>query len=513
MKAIHKVLLSILSAVLLIFSFPNFIQKGITVYTFFFIWVAYIPLLYIMIKEEKPVKVFWYGVLTGFVFYFGGFYWLLNVEPMGVFVWPALILLAAYFGGLMGLSVFFPRLVKEKWGISYLLSVPVIFVIIEFVREWLFSGFPLLTPAQSQHMFLFILQLVKVTGAYGLVYLIIAANTAAVLYITDKTINIKDRDNIISLGLCGLLLVFTVAANVEGKKEKEKITAAILQANINQNVKWNSEYKKQTIETFKELTFEAAKRKPELFIWPETGYPGALNYEPLGVAEINSWVNTIGAYALVGSDKIVIGEKERSYYNSAFMIAPDASLAGDYGKSHLVPFGEYVPLQKYVPFIKHAVRRYGYIGWTPGEKTDPLPFMDGRLGVLICYEMLFPEISRELVKKGAGFLVNISYENWYGVSAASGQLFANTALRAVENNVYLVRCVASGVSGFITNRGKIYGTSGLFEKRALVGEIYVDKNRKRTIYNIFGDWFVLFIFIILTVVIVLNIRKGLGVRD
>jgi apolipoprotein N-acyltransferase len=153
-----------------------------------------------------------------------------------------------------------------------------------------------------------------------------------------------------------------------------------------------------------------------------------------------------------------------------------------------------------------VVRRYGYTGFTPGKKIEPLNYRGTKFGVIICYDSLFPEISREFAAKGARFLVHISYETWYGRTPATTQIFINTALRSIENGIPMIRCVSSGVSGFVKATGEIYLETGLFEKRAEAAEILVDTKGGKTIYTRFGDWFVYFL-VLLTAALVIRGRK------
>jgi apolipoprotein N-acyltransferase len=114
---------------------------------------------------------------------------------------------------------------------------------------------------------------------------------------------------------------------------------------------------------------------------------------------------------------------------------------------------------------------------------------------------MFPEISRTCVKNGAQFLSHLSYENWYGNSCASAQIFTNIALRAIENNVWVVRCVESGISGIVNNKGEIIHPTKLFEEISFAATIYVEKDKELTFYTKYGNWFIWF----LLVIIILNI--------
>ncbi len=488
--------LSMLTGILLSFSHPNFFMRGIGFHSGFLIWAAFIPLFCAAHKGNSPKKMFLYAMLSGVIFYSQGLYWLIYVKEMGGAQWAAWAALAFYCSLFLAVPVLLGVFLKKRYNLSLLFSLPAALAVFEFIRVWFLTGFPLLTPAQSQSGYIPVLKVLKITGAPGLNYLIYFINAAAAGIIINKKIDFRKRESMAALAAAVFVVFLAVFSNTGGSGKPEKFGVAILQPNIKQNVTWDSSYKKNTFDTFKKLALSVKHKNPSLYVWPETGYPGALNLEPEKAAEIASWVPEKKEWHLIGSDRIVYNGLKPRAYNSAFMVSPSGEITGDYGKTHLVPFGEYIPFNNVVPFVTEVVNRYDYMGWTPGEEIRPLRCGDKKAGVLICYEMLFPGISRKMVKKGADFLVNISYETWYGDSPASAQLFANTVLRAVENGVPLVRCVAGGISGFVESGGKISFSMGLFEKGASFREIKLDKKRAHTFYTRFGDWFIYFLVLL-----------------
>jgi apolipoprotein N-acyltransferase len=487
-------ILSILTGLLLAFSYPNFLEKGLKIHTFFFIWFAYMPLLFVMLEARTKKALFFYGVISGSVFYLTDFYWLCNIKPMGAGAYVAWAVLGIYMALFIAAGLVLARVLKNRFNIDYLLSLPSAYTIMEFCREWVFSGFQLLTPAQSQHQFLPILQMLKITGVYGPAFLILFVNMLAVKLVVEKKFNIKNSSEITAVSLAGLLLVFAVVSNF-GPAGSDRIRAAILQPDIDQDVEWSQAFKDASMKTLKEMIFSLRKDKPGLIVWPETAYPGILNIEPWRGKELASLLP--GSCHLVGSDSYERKADGTNYYNSAFMVDDKGTITGSYDKYHLVPFGEYIPLQNTFNLIKKVVRRYGYTGFTPGKKIEPLDYRGIKFGVVICYDSLFPEISREFAKKGAKFLTHLSYETWYGRTPCTSQIFLNTAMRSIENGIPMIRCVASGISGFIDSKGEIYSTTGLYKKQAVVNEILVDLKGQKTIYTRFGDWFPFFLVLLL----------------
>lgn len=509
---IKYILLCVLSGILLTFSFPNFIKPGIFIYSFFLIWVGFVPLFFILYEENNPKKIFFYGILSGFVFYLLSLYWLCNVKPMGIFAYAAWIVLSFYLSLFFGISMFLILFLKQKFNTDFLISTPVIFTIFEYVREWLFTGFPLLTPAQSQIYFLPFIKIIKITGVAGANFFIFFINIILTDLIFKKKINLSKNGAVFLIVILFILFVSCGVSNLKQKYVYRELKISILQPDINQDIiEWTENFREKTLKIFKGMILKLKQEKPDIIIWPETGYPGILNYEKWRAREISMWLK--GTWHLIGSDKMEIDKNnERNYYNTAFLIDEKGEIKGEYSKYHLVPFGEYVPLQNIFPFIKKVVKRYGYIGFTSGKAIEPVVYKNIKIGTLICYDSLFPEISREFVKKGALFLVHLSYETWYGKTPATAQIFQSTVLRAIENEVPLVRCVASGISGFVDHNGKIFLKTGLFTRESLTGVINLKEENNLTFYTKFGDWFVFFILIILIVLIIIN-RKNVNIDN
>jgi apolipoprotein N-acyltransferase len=502
------ILLSLLSGLLLAFSFPNFLEQGLKTHTFFFIWFAYAPLFYIFLKENSLKYIFIYSTLTALEFYLISLYWLCNVKPMGYGAYACWALLCVYCTFSISLPLILSKLLKSKSGVDYLLSVPVLLTIFEFSREWMLTGFPILTPAQSQYQLLPFLQILKYTGIYGPNFLIFFINVLAAMLFAGQKPDIKKTGNAGAICIAGLLLLLVIPANsriIAGKT----IKAGIIQPNIDQGVEWSKEYKEQSLNTIRGMIKNLKNDKPDIIVWPETGYPGILKAEPWKALEIAGWAP--GAYNIVGSDNVAYNKKEPEYYNTAFFIGPGGAIEGEYSKMHLVPFGEYIPLQNIVPFIHQAVRRYGFVGYTAGNSAGPMEMNGLKFGILICYDGVFPEISRKFAEQGAAFMVHLSYETWYGRTPASSQIFVNTALRAIENEIPIIRCVASGISGFVTSRGEIYSETGLFEKKAVTAAVVT--GGKRTVYARFGGWFIYFLALILAGIFLLGIAKKNDITD
>jgi apolipoprotein N-acyltransferase len=196
-------------------------------------------------------------------------------------------------------------------------------------------------------------------------------------------------------------------------------------------------------------------------------------------------VREAGAFFVVGSPSFERAKEGVDLFNSAFLVRPDGQLAGRYDKHHLVPFGEYVPLGEFFPFLDTLVAQVG--NFRSGTKGEVLHSGAHHLGVLICYEGIFPALARAAAKNRAGLLVNITNDAWYGVSSAPYQHFSMAVMRAVETRRGLVRAANTGISGFIHPTGRIDGTTGLLQDAVATRALPVMD--KITIYTRIGDLF------------------------
>jgi len=499
-----KIGAAFLTSLLLIFSFPNFLEPGVNYHTSFLIWAAFAPLMGLWIRIKNSKGGFLYPFISAFVFYAGSLYWMCLVGPMGPSAYPACAAVCAYFAALIALSFYLSAILEKKTGISALFSLPAILTIFEFAREWFISGWPVLTPAQSQNNFTALMRLLRVTGAPGANYLIYSVNVLIAAAVSGEIKKVKKWENTLLLAMCAALVFISLLPAGNLSQGDKKLKIAVIQRNIDQNVNWTGEYRLKTMAASKELYEKAAALNPGLIIWPETAYPGILNLEPRGAVEIGSWNKT--AFSLVGSDTEISEDKTASYYNGAYMVSPAGAITGYYAKHHLVPFGEYIPFQEEIPFIKKVVQRYGYEGFKSGRKIEPLEFNGIRAGTLICYDSFFPEIALADARKGAQFLAHLSYESWYGHTAASAQIFTNAALRSAESGLYMVRCVESGISGVVAPSGKIIYHTGLFTKEMFTYDIPVRDKPPLTFYSAHGDWFPYFLIVILSAAVFIKLK-------
>jgi apolipoprotein N-acyltransferase len=194
--------------------------------------------------------------------------------------------------------------------------------------------------------------------------------------------------------------------------------------------------------------------------------------------------NKTRAYLLFGSPSFKIERGKVNHYNSAYLASPAKEIIGKYDKIHLVPYGEYVPLGEILPLGSLGE---GIGNFKSGKVIYNFSLPQGKFGVLICFEIIFPDLCRRFVKSGANFLVTITNDAWFGRTSAPHQHFTIAVFRAVENRVFIARAANTGITGFIDPRGKIIKKGEIFTEEAMNGAIRLSK--KKTFYTLYGDVF------------------------
>jgi apolipoprotein N-acyltransferase len=483
----RDILWSLLSGILFILSFPNFDFE-------FLAWFALVPLFY-SIEGKRLYVSFKLGFLTGFAFFLGILYWIIvAVHTYGnvPFILSGLILLllVAYLSLFIGAFTFLTRLIQMRSGIQTILFTPILWVALEYLRSFLLTGFPWAYLGHSQYLNLPFIQMADITGVYGLSFVIVSVNAAlfAVLHQWPKRAFPYKEVIITVLILLGFLIYgYVKMRHVDRMVTRSpSLKVGLVQGNIDQSIKWNESFQLETLKIYRRLSMRVAEDKPDLIIWPETATPfffqDAKGYQPI-VLEIPEEAN---AFLLFGTPFYRVEEGKVNYYNSAFLVSPSKQLIGRYDKIHLVPFGEYIPLKKLLFFIESSLGE-GIGNFKPGKGILTLSLPQGKFGVLICFEIIFPDLCRRFVKGGADFLVTITNDAWFGRTSAPFQHLSIATFRAIENRVFIARAANTGISAFIDPKGKIVKEGDIFTEEAMNGTIRIMK--EKTFYTLYGDVF------------------------
>ena len=429
-------------------------------------------------RLESPI-LFLGGWLAWLVLVF----WLRNVTnhiegAMGrVLGWAALIglsgIMAVFWWVWFRIAVWVMRLAGQRAlaaRLAALVGLASLWVVIEWIREHLFTGFPWLTLSISQWERPLLLQISSVTGASGISFVLIGFNVGLAFYLHNLWLNRKATWwRSLSLEFY-LALVFLFGAigyglHSSGAGRHGQLPGprlAFVQPNAGAVEKWDPALVRENLQVLEDLTTYAGFLGAELVLWPEAPTPMPVK----GNASMQHWVEGVsretGLPLLIGNiaREGAADAHDRRWYNAVFLVDPINGVDTEnyYAKRHLVPFGEYVPFADWIPFLRKIVPVPG--DFYPGESARPIQAGNsvstaGRVGVLICYEDVFPQLARENTLAGADWHFVATNNAWFGEEAAAWQHAAHSVLRAVETRRPVVRCGNAGWSGWIDEFGHI----------------------------------------------------------
>jgi apolipoprotein N-acyltransferase len=471
---------------MLALSFPN---PGITPLA----WIAFVPLL-AAAAGTAPREALKLGFAAGVAAYAGILYWLnIVMAGYGHLHWTVsgtVYLIGVGYVSLYPAAVMWLTRRAEQSGIQAVLAFPVLWVAAELIRSYIpILGFPWASLGYSQYRTLPLIQISDVTGVYGVSFLVAFANVVFYRMWTwtrelDAPYPVRSFTTLLVLMIATLSYGFSSLRTVERGAMQRVL---LVQGNISQDVKWNPAFQEKTVATYERLSRQACQTGGTLVVWPESALPFYLQGDAKYAARVQSLASELKSCLVTGSPAVLKEDGVTRFLNSAFMISPEGDVVGRSDKMHLVPFGEYVPLAPLLPFVNKMVAGIG--DYSPGKKVVPLDTPQGKVGVLICFEGIFPEVARAYVRDGAGVLVNITNDAWFGNSSAPYQHLSMTVFRAVENRVPLVRAANTGISSVIDSKGHIRGMTQLFQEATLAAE--VRRGEGGSFYSRYGDLFAL----------------------
>jgi apolipoprotein N-acyltransferase len=469
--------LSLLTGLLLWLSFPG--EVGFTP----LLTLAIVPLL-LAIRGATGREIVICGLLSGMVHYSTLLYWIITVVgKYGGLPWivsvVAMLSLAFYMSLYLVLFALLARpLLENPPALVSLLLVPALWVGIDWVRGLFQTGFPWMDPGYALYETPLLIQVADLAGHHALTYLIVLVNVLVVLLIKQKA----EKKGCLSLLLvCACLYGSAGYYSVIRLQEVGRQVAdpeaygqriGVVQGNRDQSEKWSPAGQLETVESYIAATRALPTAgQPLLVVWPETAlpfYPQTSEY----MAPLYRLVENGELSLLSGAPWYEIIDREArkvTFFNSALLILGPGRIDDIYFKNHLVPFGEYVPFKEFMPFIRPLVEAVG--DFSPGTIKDPLIWEEAAIGPLICFESVFPELSRTWVLHGANVLINLTNDAWYGKSSAPYQSLGMAVLRAVETRRALVRSANTGISAFIEPTGEIRQQSPIFTHWAAVDEV------------------------------------------
>jgi len=408
----------------------------------------------------------------GFCYFMGSLYWIAMLDKEQITVtWlrlPAAILLSLYLALFMLLAGFLIRRLV-RLGIPYAIDIALVWGGVEYLRSLGPLGFPWSSLGYSQTPYLGIVQLAAVVGTYGLsAWLALINGLLASFLLTMR-----------KSWLAAALLVLVVPATAGhlmlagAEPGQDRARLALIQPNIEGSVKWDKAYRDSTIRLLSEMTVSAPEA--DMVVWPETAVPFFVRYNPREMTALKVLAMRRQSYLLVGFPDFVEGDDRDRFYNSAMLITPQGEEAGEYRKIHLVPFGEMFPFEDRFEILQRI--NFGEGDFSPGTDYTVLDVGGLKFGVAICFESIYPGLVREFVDRGAGAIVNITNDAWFGPSAGPYQHAQMAVMRAVEFRIGIARCANTGISMFIDPYGRIISRTGLFTRAVLTGDVRTGAGR------------------------------------
>lgn len=463
--SINELLALIIGAVTLFLATPPF--------DIFFL--SYLSLFIGMLSLKKQSDAFLKGFLFGFIYNILSMYWIAYVlKQYGnlplVVSFFLLILLVCYLS--LYVAIFFKIYsLFDKKVPSYLspLFFGMVWSLLEIARAKLLTGFPWMLIGYTQHSFLPILQNSKYITVYGISFVIVFVNISLLKFFTEKSWK-RFVPVIISLVMMVVLIYYGNRKIINLKNDfsnAKKITITGVQGNIDQSIKWDKKLQHEIIHKYINLTGNA---KSDIVIWPETALPFVYGADSEFTEYFKNQIISKDFALITGFVGIGYNEEGKTGFTNSAGIFYKGELLARYDKIHLVPFGEYVPLKKILFFVDKLVEAAG--DFLNGKEVSLLNYNGIKIGVLICYEAIFPEISKSYKDKGVNLLVNITNDAWFGRSPAPYQHLAMARFRAVENGVYLIRVANTGISCVITPWGEVLSKTPLFKDAVIQNVVY-----------------------------------------
>ncbi len=449
--------LSILSGVLggLSFDFPK---------VSFLVWFSFSFLFYILFTSRRPCRYFF---LSGVVFYSIVIFWLGFVTRLGTF------LLVLYLSFYWVVFSFLGKRTPKKYAIVIL---PFLWVGLEFIRENIPAfGFGWAILGYSQFNNLYLIQTADILGAKLISFIIVTFNVIIAISWKRKKVNLSHL--LYALFIAAFSFVYSFY-KINTYRPEEFVKVTVVQPNIPQSLKWKKEARPFIIKRLLNLGIKTEKES--LVVYPEASWPFLLDMDDR--EDFINWAKEVKRDIIIGA---VIREKER-FYNAAILLDKRGVIKGIYRKIILVPFGEYVPLRRFLNFVS-VFNSLGDI--SAGKKEVLFDYRNIKFSVLICFEDVFGTLVSS-VSYDSNFLISITNDAWFGGNPEAMQHFSIMTLRAIENRISIVRCANTGISGYVDGVGRGHYLENsfstvFFQKQQM---FHVPLKKERTLYRRIGDW-------------------------
>jgi apolipoprotein N-acyltransferase len=497
--------LAVLSAALLVFSFPDFNLWP-------FAWVGLVPLFLAIALKPQRGRAFLLGWLTGALFFYGSCYWLTYamIRYGDIPPWVAYLLLvpgpvvAGLFPALCSMAL--ARAVV-RWGARALFVAPLLWVTLEWARLGVI-GQLWNAIAYSQAYVTPLIQTARWGGVYMVGFLIVSVNAAIAYMLLRRDARGVKTAGVVILSVALIILTAFLTTSDNAQMESNAAVVVAVQPNVPMEQDKSLAQIAELMERHYSLSETGLSKEadafpglPRVVIWPES--PMSFSY-----AQYAETRELFARFAKRNRASVLFNAQEPApaggSYNSAMLVNEEGRLVAQYDKIRLLPFGEYVPLPRWLPGVSSIPTMVG--DFTPGAQYTLMPMGEARAGVFICFESAFPSIARNFANDGADVLVNISNDGYLGPTPVMRQHLANTVFRAVENNRPVLRVTNTGITAFITNRGEVRDATGGFQPAVRTWTVSRSHEGK-TFYTRFGDLFVMLCAAISLALVIVSWRK------
>jgi apolipoprotein N-acyltransferase len=489
-------LLAGLAGILTFASFPRLNQGYLA-------WTALVPLLLAINLAPGPGVAFASGLAAGLVQWSGLLAWIPPVMvrygglPL-IPAWLLLVSLASLLAAYSAIACAITRYCTSYGRHNRLLVFPFIWVTLEAFRTYfIFDGFPWLLAGYSQTEWLALVQISDVTGVFGISFLVAWINAALAFLIIRRG---RVFTGLWPLGLGTAMLAGCIWYGHNSLKEWRTtgapFKAAMLQGNLafeeSQSVlAWKFQ------QGYLQMADQMKGAPVDLMVLPEAPAALSFQFDADYRRAMESLARRTSLGLVLNNVHYLQATEATHYYNSAYFIGSDGQVRGRYDKMHLVPFGEYIPLKSVFFFVQTISKDVS--AFSPGDELRVVDLGNHRLSAIICFEAIFPQLSRRFARLGSQLFVNLTNDGWYGDSGAPYQHLQMARWRAIEGRRFLLRATNSGISAVVEPTGRIQASTTLLREAVCLGNFaFLDTE---TFYSRHGDVFAALCAIISTVTI------------
>lgn len=491
--------------------------------------IAYVPLLIVWRRVRLSHGVF-LGVVFGALSTLVANYWLGTFNLVSLQI--AVLLFALYYAILSVLAILAYRTVEaHRWG--RVLVFALAFTVFEYLHSIGFLGYPWSLAGHSLYGFTSLIQIAAITGVWGVSFMVYFANGFVTELLDAAPMRFRGSwrarwSLLVAAGyvVVGFAGAVTVAGGELSRAEARTMPVALIQQSTDPR---KNDYD-ETLQTLMRLTDEALRERPELIVWSETAFVPNIRRWSVDdsnrrfhrlVNEFLEYQRQTRRWLITGNDDYELIRNEageivdRLEYNATVLFSAAGERIETYRKVRLVPFTEYFPYQDTFAGLYELLQEFDVSFWEPGTERTVFEHPDVRFATPICYEDVFPNHTRSFVNAGAQVIINVSNDYWSLSPVQAKQHFVAGLFRTVENHRPLLRATASGLTGYVSDYGRIMETLPYFEPAQMVVDLEYFDEPPTTIYGRWGDWFPIAMAVVLLSMVVtgsLTMRRRCDAR-